>query len=133
MNDTLVIVEILSSADVARAVNSARKLALGWGFSESDQFMIGTAVSELATNISRYATEGTIVLRIINDIERKGFEITAQDQGPGIEDLELAMQENYSSMNSLGLGFSSVKRIMDDFSIESTVGKGTLITTRKWR
>lgn len=126
-------IELNDPADNAQAVCAARRLASRANFDETDQFMIATAVSELATNIIRYAKHGEVTLRIIERESEIGFEIVAQDEGPGIIDLELAMKENVSSGNSLGLGLPSVKRIMDEFHIETQKGVGTMIIARKWR
>ncbi|AZV59142.1 anti-sigma regulatory factor [Clostridium sp. AWRP] len=105
------------------------------GFTCADEVMIATAASELSTNIIRYAKQGYITISIICDFnyEKKGIELYANDFGPGIRDIELAMKEEYSSLpNSLGLGLPSVKRIMDEFGIESLPERGTRVIARKW-
>ncbi|WP_407947314.1 ATP-binding protein [Pectinatus sottacetonis] len=95
---------------------------------------MATAASELSTNILRYATTGEIILRIISTAETIGIEIIASDKGPGIPDIKMALKDNFTTTNkSLGMGLPSVKRIMDDFIIDSHLGKGTYILTRKWK
>ncbi|NJB69429.1 serine/threonine-protein kinase RsbT [Desulfobaculum xiamenense] len=126
-------VDLVDLSDTGAALSTARLMAKEAGFEETDQYLIATAVSELATNIIRYAGRGAVNIRIIQDDERTGLEVIAQDSGPGIEDIEQAMQDNYSTGNSLGLGLPGVKRIMDEFTIESRVGQGTTCTARKWR
>jgi serine/threonine-protein kinase RsbT len=116
--------------DVAGAVVRTTEFARELEFDATSAQMIATAVSELATNIVRYATVGEIRLRSLEP--RAGIEILATDRGPGIEDTELAMSENYSSQRSLGLGLPGVKRLMDEFEIESTPGVGTRVVGRKW-
>ncbi|MBF0528853.1 MAG: anti-sigma regulatory factor [Deltaproteobacteria bacterium] len=125
--------ELYEPSDNAQAVVTARRLAAQAGFSATLQFLIATAVSELATNIIRYAGRGEITLRVIINDHRTGLEVVALDAGPGIENIEQAMQEHFSSGHSLGLGLPSVKRIMDEFTITSTPGQGTMIVARKWR
>jgi phosphoserine phosphatase RsbX len=125
--------ELYEPSDNAQVVYATRKLAAQLGFAESEQFLIATAVSELATNIIRYADRGRINLRMIEADSRTGIEVTAEDYGPGIVNIDEAMQEHFSSGNGLGLGLPSVRRIMDEFAIESKPGQGTRIVARKWR
>lgn len=126
-------VELCEASDTAQAVYSTRRLTAQMGFSESNQFLVSTAVSELATNIVRYAGKGEITIRTVYDSGREGVEVVARDRGPGIVNIEKAMEEHFSSGNSLGLGLPSVKRIMDEFTIDSKRGRGTTIVARKWR
>lgn len=102
------------------------------GFQEAPCQMISTAVSELVRNILKYAGSGEIHLYRAKKIGCKGIEIKVTDHGPGIIDCEAAMQDHYSSGGTLGLGLPAVKRMMDDFSLESAPGKGTQVTVRKW-
>lgn len=121
-------------SDKERVVMTARYLAAEAGFDEINQFLIATAASELATNIVKYAKEGEILLKIVQRDRRPGIHIIARDNGPGIKDIAKAMQDNFStSKDSLGLGLPSVKRIMDEFKIESQPGRGTIVSTLKWR
>lgn len=122
--------------DAGIVVFAVRDMCARAGFSGSDEFMIGAAASELATNILRYAGEGLFEVSIIRSFEDGtiGVEILACDEGPGIADLESAMKEHFSTQpGSLGLGLPSVKRIMNEFWIESVPGEGTRILVRKWR
>lgn len=120
--------------DSQHAIIETRELAAGAGFSETDQAMISTAASELSTNILRYAGKGELFLRIVRSAERVGLEIVAVDKGPGIYNIAKAMEDSYSTTKgSLGLGLPSVRRIMDDFNVESSPEHGTRITSCKWR
>lgn len=118
--------------DNAAAIIMTREIARSAGFGSTDEVMIATAVSELSTNILRYATCGTVIISTILSNGRTGIEIRAEDKGPGIRNLNLAMQDNFSTSESLGLGLSSVERIMDTFEIESETGRGTRVEARKW-
>lgn len=123
------------SSDCGLVIYAVRQLAKKIGFKETDQVMIATAASELSTNILRYAGEGEITITWVKDElnSRKGLQLFASDQGPGMADLDMAMQEKYSTqVGSLGLGLPSVKRIMDDFKIESVFGEGTRVLACKW-
>ena len=126
-------VDLIDLADVGTAIAAARRTAEQAGFNETDQYLIATAVSELATNIVRYAGSGEIWLHLIETTDENGIEVIAQDSGPGIPDIELAMQESYSSGGSLGLGLPGIKRIMDEFAIQSSPEAGTRCTAKKWR
>ncbi|WDP90186.1 MAG: anti-sigma regulatory factor [Desulfobacter sp.] len=120
-------------SDNAQVVFGARKMLERAGFTDADQYLVASAVSELSTNIIRYAGKGRILLRIICRGEKKGIEVIAQDRGPGIWDVDLAMTEKHSTGNGLGLGLPSVKRIMDEFEIQSTPGGGTRVRAIKWK
>ena len=102
------------------------------GFDEIVCQMIATAVSELANNIVKYAGSGEIMMDRINTGSRIGMEVIARDRGPGIEDIQKAMADHYSSGNTLGLGLPGVKRMMDEFELTSEPGKKTTVTIRKW-
>ena len=112
-----------------------RNMLVEAGFSVVDEFMIASAASELTTNILRYAEKGTLDVSIIKDNSSGiGIELFAADSGPGINNLDEAMQDHLSTAkNSLGSGLPSVKRIMDEFAIESVPGRGTRVMARKWR
>jgi serine/threonine-protein kinase RsbT len=126
-------VELSLPTDNALAISLARRLAAQAGFDEVGQSLFATAVSELATNVLRYGGGGEALLRLIEEPGRQGVEVVAQDHGPGIRNVERAMQDHYSTGRSLGLGLPGVKRIMDEFTIDSKPGVGTLCIARKWR
>jgi len=120
-------VAILADTDVVAVRRQARNLGEQLGFSLSDRTLLATAVSELARNIVQYARTGNVELMPFNHVDRVGVSIVAEDEGPGIADLTLALQDGYSTSGSLGLGLPGVKRLMDDFEIVSAPGEGTRI------
>jgi serine/threonine-protein kinase RsbT len=126
-------VPITHEGDVTRALLEAHNFAKSMNFSEVDTQMIATAVSELARNIIKYADKGEIIIDQIEKDYHTGIEIVARDKGPGIPDIEQAVTDNYSSSGTLGLGLPGVKRMMDEFEIQSTEGQGTTVQIRKWR
>ncbi len=126
-------VPILSDADILAARQKGRALAAEIGFTSSSLTMIATAISELARNIVLYAKRGEIVLSRAEDNGRPGIVVMARDEGPGIPDVNMAMQSGYSTSGSLGLGLPGVRRLMDEFEIASQPGKGTSVTARKWK
>ena len=126
-------VSIRTDADIVQARQRARELATGLGFSSTDLVLITTAISELARNILLYARNGEIVVTTIQNGEKNGVLLVASDKGPGIPNIEQAMQAGYSTSGNLGLGLPGVRRLMDDMEIESRVGEGTKVTARKWK
>ena len=111
---------------------SLRVAASELGFGITDVTRIVTAASELSRNIFRYAGSGTMKWRALDEGGRTGIEITFEDKGPGIVDVEQAMQSGYSTGGSLGMGLPGAQRLMDDFDIRSSIGKGTTIVIKKW-
>lgn len=125
-------VPIKQGGDIITARQQGRALATRLGFSSADQTLIATAISEMARNILVYAKTGEIILRPQQD-GRAGIVIIARDEGPGIADINRALQDGYSTSGSLGMGLPGTKRIMDEFSIVSEVGGGTTVTMKKWK
>ena len=123
---------IRTETDASRTVLESTLYSREAGFDETPSRMIATAVSELVRNILKYAGTGEIRLRRVKGMGGRGIEIEAVDQGPGIADCEAAMRDHYSSGGTLGLGLPGVKRMMDEFSLESTPGEGTRVTACKW-
>jgi serine/threonine-protein kinase RsbT len=127
-----VTVSITSDADVVSARQAGRALATQVGFAGTDLTVIATAISELARNIVVYAKVGEISLKTLIEGSRHGLEVIARDRGPGITEIGQAMQDGYSTGNSLGLGLPGAKRLMDEFEINSRKGKGTTVRAIKW-
>jgi len=125
-------IAILSDSDVVRARQVGRSLAASIGFSQTDQALIATAISELARNIVLYARSGEVVVDALEDGGRRGMLVVARDEGPGIQDVERALEAGFSTSGGLGLGLPGVRRLMDDMKVESKRGRGTTITARKW-
>ena len=109
------------------------RVAKGMGFSQIAVQQLATVTSELARNILKYAGRGQIKLEHLEQNGRQGFRIIASDSGPGIEDIERAMAEHYSSGGTLGLGLSGAKRMVDDFIVTSQPGEGTRVEALKWQ
>lgn len=126
-------VAVGSDVDIVTARQKGRELAAQCGLSATDLAVVATAISELARNIVRYAVRGEIVLRRVENGTKRGIEVVATDDGPGISDVPLALQDGYSTSGGLGLGLPGVRRLMDEFDIVSKFGKGTTVTVRKWR
>ena len=124
--------QICEEIDVAYAALGAKNYAKDIGFSTTYQYMISTAVSELARNIFVYAKTGTINLKTLQHQSKMGIEVVAEDSGPGIQDLEMAMRDKFSTGGTMGVGLPGTRRLMDDFQIDSSRELGTKVTVRKW-
>lgn len=125
-------IRIRSAADIVTARQEGRNLASQLGFSATDLTILATAISEVARNIIEYADHGTITMRLMNSDHRRGIVVIARDEGPGIPDINLALRDGYSTSKGLGLGLPGARRLMDEFEVVSTVGKGTTVTMKKW-
>lgn len=125
-------VPIRNELDASRVVLEVTAFARSAGFAETPSCMIATAVSELARNILKYADRGEIRVRRVQRDRGPGLEIEAEDRGPGIEDVDEALLDHFSSGGSLGLGLPGVKRLMDEFEIDSAPGQGTRVKAFKW-
>jgi len=128
-------VAIRTDADVVTARQEARAMGAGLGFSSTDLTLLATAISEVARNITTYATRGEVLLSIVRDAgppTREGIRVVARDQGPGIADLDLAMQDGYTSGGGLGLGLPGARRLVDEFDIQTAPAAGTTVTLVKW-
>ncbi len=123
---------ILGHTDVQLAVMTVQQMAKDIGMSSGAAASIATAVSELCTNITKYAKTGRVRLREVRRRGQPGIEAHVEDNGPGIENPEEAMKDNVSSSGTLGLGLPGARRLVDEFDLKTEVGKGTQIRVVKW-
>jgi serine/threonine-protein kinase RsbT len=127
------VIPIESDADVVTARQQARAMASQLELSSTDQTLLATAISEVARNITAYAVRGEVLLSVIKDDGgRRGIRVIARDEGPGIENVELALQDGYTSGNGLGLGLPGARRLVHHFEIETAPGQGTKVTLVMW-
>jgi serine/threonine-protein kinase RsbT len=125
-------VPISSEGDIVMARRVVRETVTSLGFGITDVTRIVTAASELTRNIYSYAGSGVMRWRALDMGGGPGIELTFEDRGPGIADIEQAMGIGYTTGSGLGLGLPGAKRLMDEMEIQSTVGQGTTVTVRKW-
>ncbi|GAF64716.1 positive regulator of sigma-B activity [Bacillus sp. TS-2] len=129
-------VEVKNEWGIVAARQAGRTLSKEIGFGTVDQARITTAISELARNIYLYADEGQILLEAVEKPFKmgikKGITIISKDVGPGISDIRQVMVDGYTTSSGLGAGLPGVRRLMDEFEIESNVGEGTTISATKW-
>ena len=126
------VVDIASDADVVRVCQSVRNLAVQAGLSLVDQTKLITAASELARNTLVYGGGGRAVVSLTRDGVKRGVEAHFIDEGPGIADVSLALQDGWTSGSGLGLGLSGSKRLVDSFELETGIDSGTRVRIVKW-
>ena len=127
-----ILVSIRSDIDIVLARQQGRAMAGTIGFGATDATLIATAISELARNIVLYAQKGEVMMRSVETAHSKGILIVARDSGPGIRSIQDVLRDGYSTSGGLGLGLPGVKRLMDEFAIESELRRGTTVTVKKW-
>ena len=124
--------KVRRQSDVTLAVVACQRNDLLPAFPASERGIVGTIVSELATNILKYAGEGEVLLESLEANGRHGVSIQVSDQGPGIENLEQALADGFSTSGTLGLGLPAVKRMSDSLTITAPIGGGTLVNVVRW-
>lgn len=123
---------VRSTMDIVTARQCSRAMAVAVGFSGADVTLIAAAISEVARNIVDHAKEGELTLQVVVKEGRHGMHIVATDHGPGIPDVAEAMKYGYSTRRGIGMGLPGAKWLVDEFDIQSVVGRGTTVTMTKW-
>jgi serine/threonine-protein kinase RsbT len=119
--------------DIVLGRQTVRRLSQEQSFSLVDQTKLVTAASELARNALIYGGGGVLKWEVITEGLRRGVKLTFEDQGPGIANVELAMTDGWTSGGGMGLGLSGAKRLVNDFELDSVVGRGTRVTVTRWK
>jgi serine/threonine-protein kinase RsbT len=134
VDNTTTSCSVSSEVDLLKVRQMLRERSRQVGLGLADETALVTAGSELARNILRYAHEagGEMQVELFEQDRHHGLRAVFADRGPGISDIPRAMQDGYSSAGNLGRGLSGARRLVDDFSIDSAVGKGTRVTIVKW-
>jgi serine/threonine-protein kinase RsbT len=126
------VIEIRTGDDVVVVRQRVRDWAISLGFRLVDQTRLVTAASELARNTVQYGGGGTATIEALTNGVRRGLRLTFEDKGPGIPDIERALQDGYTTGVGLGLGLSGARRLCGEFEIVSRVGEGTRVTVARW-
>ena len=127
------ILPLKTSNDVVLARQKVRQWAVELRFSLVDQTKLVTAASELARNALDHGKGGSMTIEVVNNAAKSGLRLIFEDHGPGIPDIELAMKDGFTSGSGMGLGLGGSKRLVNEFSIESEVGKGTRVSVARWK
>jgi serine/threonine-protein kinase RsbT len=126
-------VPLRNEHDIVLGRQTVRRLSTDQGFSLVDQTKLVTAASELARNAVTYGGGGVLKWEVLSEGVKKGLRLTFQDEGPGIANVELAMTDGWSSGHGMGLGLSGARRLVNEFEMESVVGRGTRVTVTRWK
>jgi serine/threonine-protein kinase RsbT len=124
--------ELRSDVDVVAARRAVSAWASEVGFSVLDRTKTVTAASELARNTVLHGQGGSMLMEMLRDGTRQGLRLTFEDQGPGIADIDLALEDGYSTGGGMGLGLPGARRLMNEFALSSTQGVGTSVTVVRW-
>jgi serine/threonine-protein kinase RsbT len=125
-------VSIASEDDILEARQTVRTVAEEAEFGLTDVTRIVTAVSELARNIFLYADAGQMESRVLAAAGETGIDLVFDDDGPGIDEIEAALEGNHTTSDGMGRGLVGTRELMDEFHIETSASTGTTITIRKW-
>jgi serine/threonine-protein kinase RsbT len=124
---------IQREVDVYVAMGQGRSMASKLGFSEIERTKIEIMILELARNILHHAGgSGDITIEVVEQDALQGLLVTARDDGPGIPDISRALQDGFSTAGTLGAGLPGVRRLADEFTIDSEPGHGTVVRVWKW-
>lgn len=132
-HDQPVVVPVTADSDVVRVRQLVRDVAMAARLSLVDQTKLVTAASELARNTLVYGGGGEATIQLVERRGVIGVEVVFADDGPGIDDVDLALTDGWTSGSGLGLGLSGTRRLVDDFALDTVPGKGTRVTILKWK
>jgi len=127
------VMPLKTSSDVVMARQKVRLWAVDLKFSLVDQTKLVTAASELARNALDHGKGGSMTIESLSNGSKSGLRLFFEDQGPGIPDIEQALKDGFTTGSGMGLGLGGSKRLVNEFSIESEVGKGTRISVIRWK
>ncbi len=130
--DTVETLEVRAPEHVVMVRQAVREHAVALRFGLVAQTKLVTAASELARNTVNYGGGGTVRLETLERRGRRGLRLTFEDRGPGIPDVERAMEDGFSTGNGFGLGLGGARRLVDEYAIESWPGRGTRVTVASW-
>ena len=131
VRDTEAHISIDGDPDIVHARQAAREMAQRAGFTGAAPTLLATAVSEVSRNIVRFAGRGSVTIELLDE-PRAGIRVIARDAGPGIPDVEQALEDGFSTYGGLGLGLPGTRRLMDQFSVATEQGRGTTVSMTKW-
>src|SRR5688572_25515755 len=125
--------DLRADLDVVAARREVSRWATEIGLTVLDRTKVVTAASELARNTVLHGKGGAMSMEVVRDATREGLRLTFEDQGPGIADIDRALQDGYSTAGSMGLGLPGARRLVHEFLVASTAGEGTRITIVRWK
>jgi serine/threonine-protein kinase RsbT len=126
-------VDIVENEDVVVVRQRAREQSHRAGFSLLETTKLVTAASELARNTLEHGGGGYAEIEVCTDGSRRGVRMRFVDTGPGIPDVEQALRDGFTTGKGLGLGLGGSRRLVSEFDIESSPGRGTKVTVVRWK
>ncbi|MFQ5627216.1 MAG: anti-sigma regulatory factor [bacterium] len=126
-------IKVVSEVDIVTVRRNIRNHAAKAGLRLVDQTKLITAASELVRNMFIYAKGGVVTIEKVQHDKNTGIRLTFNDEGPGIDNIEQAMQDGFTSGNSMGMGLPGAKRLVNDFEITSQIGQGTKVVVTRWK
>ena len=127
------VMTITKEHDVVPFRNRVKEYAVKIGMSLLNQTKLITGASELVRNMLKYGGGGVVKIEVLSKTRDNGIRLTFEDKGPGIPNIDKAMQNGFTTGRSMGLGLPGTKRLMNEFNIVSSPGKGTTVTVVKWK
>jgi len=124
---------VRSGEDIVRVRQIVRRWAVELGFGLVDQTKIVTAASEIARNTVDYGGGGEVLVESLSENARRGLRLVFEDKGPGIQNIDEALKDGFTSGSGLGLGLGGARRLASEFSVESRPGEGTRVSLTRWK
>jgi len=124
---------VRSGEDIVRVRQIVRRWAVELGFGLVDQTKIVTAASEIARNTVDYGGGGEVLVESLSENARRGLRLVFEDKGPGIQNIDEALKDGFTSGSGLGLGLGGARRLATEFSVESRPGEGTRVSLTRWK
>jgi serine/threonine-protein kinase RsbT len=123
-------------SDVVVARRHVRELGALQGLTTVAIEALATAVTEIARNVLVHAQSGDLRVRAArttqHGVARDAVVVVISDGGPGIPNVDAAMQDGFTTGSGLGMGLPGARRLVDVFELRSVVGQGTTIELEKW-
>ena len=123
---------ISTEEDIIAVRNSVKRVTALLNFSLINQTKIISAASELARNTLEHGKGGRAIIQLVNDPDRVGIRLIFEDSGPGITDINRALEDGFTTTRGMGLGLGGARRLMDEFKIDSKANDGTIVSVTKW-
>jgi serine/threonine-protein kinase RsbT len=125
-------IPIETEDDIVTARRHGRALAGHLDFAPADRIRLVTAITEVASNLLGHSTGGEIFLSLASRSDEEGVVLVARDRGPGIADVDRALQVGFSTQGRMGLGLPGARSLTHEFGMESRVPGGTTVTAKRW-
>ena len=124
---------VRTEEDIVASRQKVRALTQQLKFSLVDQTKMITAASELSRNTVVHGGGGQMRWEVLEQGLKRGLRLHFEDTGPGIADVQLALTDGWTSGGGMGLGLPGSKRLVHQFDLQSTPGRGTHVTITRWK